>query len=128
MIYLDSSVVLAHLFEEPRAPGTAFWQAPLTASKLLEYEVWNRIHFYRRTGSHGQRTRELLAGVDLIDLADAVLDRALSPFPVPIRTLDALHLATADYLRAGGEHIELASYDSQLIAAAQALGFAIAPL
>jgi hypothetical protein len=32
------------------------------------------------------------------------------------------------HLRASGESVELASYDSRLVAAAQALGIAIAPL
>jgi hypothetical protein len=46
----------------------------------------------------------------------------------PVRTLDALHLATADYLRRQGEPVELASYDNRLIAAVQALGISLAAL
>jgi hypothetical protein len=57
-----------------------------------------------------------------------VLARALDPWPVPLRTLDALHLATADYLCRQGEPIELASYDRRLIAAAEALAIPIANL
>ena len=54
-----------------------------------------------------------------------VLARALEPWPVPLRTLDALHLATLVFLRDGGEPIELASYDHRLLAAARALGIPI---
>jgi len=50
------------------------------------------------------------------------LARALDPWPSPVRTLDALHLATMAFLRKQGEIIELASYDNRLLAAAQVLG------
>jgi hypothetical protein len=43
------------------------------------------------------------------------------PFPVPVRTLDVLHLATMAFLRNHGQAIELASYDARLVAAARAL-------
>ena len=38
----------------------------------------------------------------------AALARALEPWPVPLRTLDALHLATIVFLRGRGEEVELA--------------------
>ena len=43
MIYLDSSVVLAHLLMEERRPSADFWEQVCVSSRLLEYEVWNRI-------------------------------------------------------------------------------------
>jgi len=45
-----------------------------------------------------------------------------------LRTLDALHLASADYLRQEGDSIELASYDGRMLARARALGVEIAAL
>jgi predicted nucleic acid-binding protein len=45
-----------------------------------------------------------------------------------IRTLDALHLATIEFLRGQSEAAELASYDNRLLAAARALGITIAAL
>jgi hypothetical protein len=56
-----------------------------------------------------------------------VLARALEPFPAPVRTLDALHLASIEFLRGRGQTIELASYDDRLTVAARALGITIAP-
>ena len=70
----------------------------------------------------------MLAGVELIEMRGPVLARALQPFPVTVRTLDALHLATMDSLRRHGRTLELASYDGRLLAAARALGIAIAAL
>jgi hypothetical protein len=58
----------------------------------------------------------------------SVLERALEPFPTPLRTLDALHLATVEFLRRDGADVELASYDTRLVAAARALNIKIAEL
>ena len=128
MIYIDSSVALARVFREPRAPPARFWTEPLVSSKLLEYEVWNRVHAYALTRSHSEEARVMLGGVELIELTESVLARAVEPFPVAVRTLDALHLATADFLRKNGERIELASFDNRLLAAARALTIATAAL
>ena len=59
--------------------------------------------------------------VALVELAPPVLARALEPFPSPVRTLDALHLASMEFLRAHGQIVNLASYDDRLLAAARAL-------
>jgi predicted nucleic acid-binding protein len=121
VIYLDSSVVLAQLFAEDRAPAGMLGQASLVSSRLLEYEVWNRIHARGLTRSHSDEASALIARVILFDLSPAVLARALEPLPIPVRTLDALHLATIEYLRGNGQMVELASYDRRLLAAAGAL-------
>lgn len=126
MIYLDTSVALAHLLGEDRRPPEALWIGPLVASRLLEYELWTRVNARGLAGSHGDAARALLAEVSLVELAPDVLSRALSPFPVPVRTLDALHLATADWLRGNGQQVKLATYDARLEAAARALGLPIA--
>jgi hypothetical protein len=128
VIYIDSSIALARLLFEPHAPPALFWLQPLCSSRLLEYEVWNRVHAYGLTGSHADRARVLLSGIELLELSEPVLARALEPWPTPIRTLDALHLATVSYLRQQGEPVELASYDNRLLAAAQALGAPLAAL
>ena len=121
MIYLDSSVVLAQLLAEDRIPPERLWGEPLTASRLLEYEVWTRIHARRLGESHGDAIRALIGRVALIELAPPVLLRALDPFPHPVRTLDALHLASIEFLRTQGQAPTLASYDARLVAAARAL-------
>ena len=128
VIYVDSSVVLARLLREPRTPPAGFWDAELVSSGLLKYEIWNRIYAYGLAESRGDQVRVLLAGVELIEMSESVLARALDPFPVPVRTLDGLHLATADFLLRQGESVELASYDNRLLTAARALGMATAAL
>jgi predicted nucleic acid-binding protein len=128
VIYIDSSVALAYLLAESRAPPATLWSNGLVSSRLLEYEVWNRIHACRLGPSQGAATRLLLAGIELIEMTAPALSRAREPFPLSVRTLDALHLATIEFLRGRGDSVALASYDSRLAAAAQALGIPLADL
>ncbi|HZU90006.1 MAG TPA: PIN domain-containing protein [Stellaceae bacterium] len=128
MTYIDASVALAYLLAEARVPSAAFWNAQLVSSRLIEFEVWNRIHVRQPGSARAGEVRSLLTGIRLIDMTSATLVRAREPFPLPVRTLNALHLATLDWLRSNGEAVELASYDNRMLAAAQALGIALATL
>ena len=126
MIYLDTSVALAQLLSEDRAPPPSLWREPLIASWLLEYEIWTRLNARRLGRSHGEEARILIQRVALIELSAPVLERVLEPFPIPVRTLDALHLASIAFLLEHGQTVELASYDDRLVTAAQALDIPIA--
>ena len=97
----------------------------MISSRLIEYEIWTRIHARKLTRSHSDEVRALLSRLALIELAPPVLARALEPFPKPVRTLDALHLASMDFVRKQGQNITLASYDGQMINAARSLRIAI---
>lgn len=122
MIYLDTSVALAHLLAEDRRPPSSLWQEELVTSRLLEYELWNRLHARDLTRSHGDAARLLLARLAWLELRAPVLERALLPFPTPVRTLDALHLASVSFLREHGRDVTLATYDDRMTRAAQAMG------
>jgi hypothetical protein len=126
LIYLDTSVALAHLLAEDRRPPDSLWRQPLVASRLLEYELWTRLNARRLGASHGELARRLLERLAIVEILPNVLSRALEPFPAPVRTLDALHLASVEFLRERGQSVDLASYDERLIAAARALGIPIA--
>jgi predicted nucleic acid-binding protein len=122
VIYLDSSVALAHLLAEDASPPGDLFEGSLVASRLVEYEVWNRLHARRLAAQRGQDADRLLGRLDFVELTPAVLARALEPFPVAVRTLDALHLATMVFLRDRGADVGLATYDRRLAAAADAVG------
>jgi predicted nucleic acid-binding protein len=128
VIYLDSSVALAQIFAENRRPPEDLWEESLAASRLLHYEVWSRAHSRKLGLSHGDKIRDMLDGITVVELTPIVLARALEPFPSPVRTLDALHLATMEFLRDHGQRIELASYDTRLLAGARALAIPIRAL
>jgi len=114
-------VALAHLLGEDRVPPSSLWNATLVSSRLLEYELWARIHGRRLGATHAEAARALLAEVAFIELRPDVLARALDPFPVQVRTLDALHLASIEFVRRHDRSLELASYDERLLQAARAL-------
>jgi hypothetical protein len=69
--------------------------------------------------------RTLIGRVALIELAPPVLARALEPFPIAVRTLDALHLSAIEFLRSRRQMVELATYDKKMLAGARALGIPI---
>jgi len=124
VIYVDTSVVLAQLLAEDRRPHDTLWGEPLISSRILEYEVWNRLHARNLGESHGEAARLLIGRFAILELVPPVLARALQPFPSPVRTLDALHLASADFIRQQGQSVKIASYDKRLLDAARRLNFA----
>lgn len=123
MIYLDTSVALAHLLAEDHRPPSEIWQETLVSSRLLEYELWTPLHRRGLAESHGDAARALIGRIAILELTPTVLARALEPFPGshPVRTLDALHLASCAYLVGLGQSVTLASYDRRLVAVAEAM-------
>jgi len=125
MICVDSSVFLAYLLGEDIAPSETFWDGRLTSSRLLEFETWNRLHSLGLAEEREDEARELLSSLELFELAEPVISRALNAYPIPVRTLDGLHLATLEYARRRSPRIELATYDRRMRECARALGFGI---
>ena len=121
MIYVDTSVVLAQLLAEDRVPPEELWSEPLVASRLVHYEAWTRIQARGLGSSHGDALRAILSRIAVIEMQPLVLQRALEAFPAPVRTLDALHLASVEFLRAHGQPVALASYDERMTTAARGL-------
>jgi len=62
----------------------------------------------------------------VLEVTQAVLDRVRRPFPVePVRTLDAIHLATAELLGEPPQLMTIVTRDERVRANARALGYAI---
>lgn len=123
MIYLDTSVLLARLFAEDRQPPASLWDESLISNRLIEYETWTRLNARGSGRSHGDDAKALLSRVAMIEMIPLVLGRALAPFPLPVRTLDSLHLASMHFLREQKQPFRLATYDERLFVAARALDF-----
>jgi hypothetical protein len=129
MIYVDSSVVLAQVLSEDVRPVPSFWSPyGLASSRLTEFECWVRVHAYGKAETHGAMLGEVLAALDLVSLDESACARCRAPFPTPVRTLDAVHLAAADFLRLRGFSVQIATYDARMQEAAAAMGFGLAPL
>lgn len=126
--YLDTSVALAHVLAEDERPPDELWTRTLVSSRLLEYEMWTRIHQRGLTDSHEGTVRAVLGRIAFLDLIPEVIARAGEPFPTPLRTLDALHLGTLEFVRAQGLAADLAAYDERMCKAASAMQIPLYPL
>jgi predicted nucleic acid-binding protein len=120
--YLDTSAAVKLLMTEPESPALRRWlrRRPARASAaLLRVEL---VRVVRRAGLPRliPEARKLLAGVHLIRLDDALLDRAADLDPIDLRSLDSIHLAAAVSL--GEDLAAVVSYDERLLAAATSLG------
>lgn len=94
----------------------------------MTYEVWSKLHALGLGESLADEAASILKALAFLELEPAVLARALEPFPHPIRALDAMHLASADFLRRQGQDVEIATYDTRMIATAREMGFELYPL
>ncbi|MGE0553879.1 MAG: type II toxin-antitoxin system VapC family toxin [Gemmatimonadales bacterium] len=136
IVYAESSAVLAWLLGEPTATAvrTALGGAErVVSSSLTAVECARALARGRASGR--VTSRDELAALRLLDVAtgnwdvhdltERVLSRARLPFPVePVRTSDALHLATAAiFLEAIGQ-LSLLSLDERVLANGSALGMA----
>jgi predicted nucleic acid-binding protein len=124
--YLDTSAVIKLLMTERESPALRRWlrRRPERASAaLLRVEL---VRVVRRAGFPRliPEARKLLAGIHLIRLDDALLDRAANLDPTELRSLDSIHLAAAASL--GDDLGAVVSYDDRLLAAATSLGLPIA--
>jgi hypothetical protein len=130
--YVDSSVALRYLLSGGVEIHHALEFPRVISSELLEIEcrrVFQRCRLQGLLDDVGMveatgRLEELLAGIDLFELTRAIKLRAMESFPVVVKTLDALHLATALLMEASGddETVYLFSLDRQMNLCAQAVG------
>src|SRR2546425_9252586 len=124
--YLDTSAVVKLLMAERESPALRKWlrrRPDRVSAALLRVEL---VRVVRRAGFPRliPEARKLLAGIHLIRLDDALLDRAADLDPTEIRSLDSIHLAAA--VSIGDDLAAVVSYDDRLLAAATSLGLPIA--
>ncbi len=132
--YVDTSALLRVVFREPGALDDLRAFDGLVSSELIAVESARTIDRMRLLGSltaeeaaaRLRTVNEWLEAVDLVLLRTPVLSRASEPMPMPLGTLDALHLATALIWRDRmGELPVMATHDTALGLAAQAFGFEV---
>ena len=125
VVYLDSSAGLKLLVKEPESPALRAWlndRGGWTSSALFRTEL---VRAARR--SHSARVlaaREMIARVAIVDVDTAILNEAADLDPRTLRSLDAIHLATA--LRVADELEAIVTYDRRMIEGARALGLPVA--
>ena len=138
-VYAESSAVLAWLFGEPagKAPRKALANADMVLASeltLVECErVLIRAHVVTGVDEASLADRRAMlhraaAHWQLLRLGAEVLERARRPFPgEPLRTLDALHLASALVARSAVPGLVVLSLDQRVRASAVGLGFSVIP-
>jgi predicted nucleic acid-binding protein len=128
VIYIDSSVALATINDEMRQAPASFWSQRFVASRLVDCELRVRTLAHQAWRPRLLHLEALLANVAFVEIDRASLERLYEPLPLPVRTLDAIHLSTMSYLSRGTQRVTLATYDRRLTVAAQEMGFdVIAP-
>ena len=126
MLYLDSSALVKLVAPEPESKALFGYLADrpeLLSSALARVELMRAV---RRLGNEGDlraRTEKVLGSVALLRVDDPVLTAANALEPSTLRSLDAIHLATALSVR--DELESFVVYDRNLAAAAQAHGLSV---
>ena len=121
--YLDTSAFIKLVRSEPESPALRRELAgrELLSSALLSVEGRRAARRYGEPAA--KRAHAALTAITLIPLDQPILDTAAKLNPAELRSLDALHLATAVSL---GEDLErLYCYDTRLTRAAQTLGIEV---
>ena len=134
IVYLDTSVVLRRLLEQRRQlQEWGKWTASY-ASELLGLEarrVIDRLRLDSLLDDNGvasahQQLAQMEKSIGYIWLTRPVLQRASLPMPTSVRTLDAIHLASALLFRERRrEDIVFGTHDDRQATAARALGFEV---
>jgi predicted nucleic acid-binding protein len=132
--YLDASVVLRLVLGEPHQLKEWKRVESGVASALTEVECLRTLDRLSRQGVLStddlaeRRTAvyRLMEAVEVVDVGRPVLRRASEPFPTPLGTLDAIHLATALAWRdAHNAALVLATHDKVLGTGARAMGLQV---
>ena len=132
--YIDTSALLRILLREPGSVDDLRSYDALVSSELIVVESARTIDRLRLQGSltadeavvRQRSVNEWLEAIDLVLLRPPVLSRASEPMPMPLGTLDALHLATALIWRDRmGGLATMATHDTGLGLAARAFGFEV---
>ena len=125
MVYADSSALVKLVIEEPESGALERHLADgqvLATSRIALVEVPRATAIANPTPEARGETERLLASCMLIDVTDALLRTAAGLASASIRTLDAIHLASALRIEAD----ELLAYDRRLTAAGAERGLAVA--
>jgi predicted nucleic acid-binding protein len=126
VIYLDSSALLKLVRVETHTAGLRGWLAERPDALLISSAL-ARVEVLRSCRRIDERLldpgRAVVAALHLVPLDDDVVGLAAGLSGTDLRSVDALHLASALQL---GTHLEaFVAYDGRLVAAADASGLAV---
>lgn len=126
MIYFATSALVKLVFEEPESRALAEWltirgDVPKVSSDLSTVELLRTCRRFGEGAIEGATL--LLGGMDLLPVDRAIVERAASTVPTELRSLDAVHLASALSVETG--LTAFVAYDNRLTAAAAEAGLTV---
>jgi predicted nucleic acid-binding protein len=129
LAYLDSSALVKLVSAEAESEALATYldgrDDALAASVVAGVEVVRAARrIGGRTSAEEERARDLISTLLLIELDEAVVAEAIDAEPATLRSLDAIHLATALSVR--GDVSAFVTYDERLAEAAKGAGLVVA--
>jgi predicted nucleic acid-binding protein len=131
--YVDSSILLRFVLGEPgRLKEWSAIRKPIS-SELIRVECLRTIDRARirlglpprEVSKRRADAQERLEAFDIVRIDQNVLERAAEPFPTLIRSLDAIHLASALMARRTHPALVFATHDDQLALCARSEGFRV---
>ncbi|MEO7836051.1 MAG: type II toxin-antitoxin system VapC family toxin [Acidimicrobiales bacterium] len=117
--YLDSSALVKLAVEETESAALRrhLRRRSLVSSALARTEVLRALALEGEEGM--ARGRAVIGSVELVRVSDRVLNAAGALLPSDLRSLDAIHLATAKQL--GSDLAQVVTYDNRMLDAARHL-------
>ena len=131
--YVDTSVILRHLLGQPKALDLSQAQGAFS-SEIMGVEARRAIDRLRlqsalddeAVAQAHQELARMEKSIGYLLLTRSVLSRAALPMPTLVKTLDAVHLASALLLQERRrETLTYATHDRQQATGARALGFSV---
>lgn len=131
MIYLDTSAAMELVRPEAHSNDLSRWlterpRSPLLSSVLIEVELMRATR--RSAPERMDRAAEILGGIGVVTLSPAVISRASAYTDPELRSLDAIHLATAQHVVSRTPEVleAFVAYDERLLSVARAAGLPVA--
>ena len=125
VVYLDASAAAKLTIREAESGAVRSWlrdHPDRVSSSLLRTELIRAVR--RAEPAHVEQARRVVGRITLLAVDTDILDNAAMLDPLGLRSLDAIHLATA--LRLAEELDALVTYDRRMIEAATLLGLPVA--
>jgi uncharacterized protein len=129
LIYFDTSALVKLIFDEAKSAALAEWLAlnadlRRISSDLATMELLRTCH--RVDEEAVESASRVLGGIDLLPIDRAIVEKAASLSPADLRSLYAVHLASALSVK---EHLTaFVAYDRRLCSAAADAGIAVLSL
>jgi predicted nucleic acid-binding protein len=124
-LYFDASAFVKTVVDEPESDALRSYLSRVegmhTSSALLRTEALRAVRHLGREATG--RMRQALDDINLVAVTDGILEAAAMMDPGVMRTLDAIHLATA--LALGPDLVSIISYDRRMRDGAALLGLSV---